>query len=253
MERLSKLRFENFKALRDCTLELGRFNLLIGPNGSGKSTVFQFLQLAREFGVPWQQTLAAPPYAEIVSVEAPPGATIAVEAEFVDEAKPDVAPLLVRWEGGANSVWRGYPSPMSSGVEQAIRSWRFFAFDPVKIQQANTIGPAPSLGARGENLANVLHWLRDEYPDRFAAIQDELRGWLPEFTAVVFKTVSSGAISIQLRMAGCDKVVPASQLSQGTLISLALLTLAHLPEPPGLVCLEEPDRGLHPRLMRQVR
>ena len=33
---------------------------------------------------------------------------------------------------------------------------------------------------------------------------------------------------------------------------MTLLTLAYLPEPPTLVCLEEPDRGLHPRLLRDV-
>ena len=37
------------------------------------------------------------------------------------------------------------------------------------------------------------------------------------------------------------------------MIALALLTLAYLPEPPSLVLLEEPDRGLHPRLMRDVK
>lgn len=45
----------------------------------------------------------------------------------------------------------------------------------------------------------------------------------------------------------------ARSLSQGTLVALAILTLAYLPEPPPLVCLEEPDHGLHPRLLRDVR
>ena len=48
-------------------------------------------------------------------------------------------------------------------------------------------------------------------------------------------------------------MIKASDLSQGTLIALALLTIAYLPEPPSIVCLEEPDHGLHPRLLRDVR
>jgi predicted ATPase len=32
-----------------------------------------------------------------------------------------------------------------------------------------------------------------------------------------------------------------------------MLTLAYLPAPPTLVGLEEPDRGIHPRLLREVR
>jgi predicted ATPase len=47
--------------------------------------------------------------------------------------------------------------------------------------------------------------------------------------------------------------IPAADLSQGTLIALAMLTLAHLPEPPSLIGLEEPDRGIHPRLLRRIQ
>jgi predicted ATPase len=36
-------------------------------------------------------------------------------------------------------------------------------------------------------------------------------------------------------------------------MALVLLTISSLPEPPSIVCLEEPDRGLHPRLLRDVR
>jgi predicted ATPase len=32
-----------------------------------------------------------------------------------------------------------------------------------------------------------------------------------------------------------------------------MLALAYLKEPPSLVCLEEPDHGIHPRLLRNVR
>ena len=42
-------------------------------------------------------------------------------------------------------------------------------------------------------------------------------------------------------------------VSQGTLLALAILTLAYLPDPPPVVGLEEPGRGIHPRLLREVR
>src|SRR5215470_1549979 len=41
---LKSIQFKNFKALRDATLPLGRFTLIVGPNGSGKSTAMQALQ-----------------------------------------------------------------------------------------------------------------------------------------------------------------------------------------------------------------
>jgi predicted ATPase len=47
--------------------------------------------------------------------------------------------------------------------------------------------------------------------------------------------------------------MPASDLSEGTLLAVALLTLAHLAEPPTILTIEEPDRGIHPRLLRDVQ
>jgi predicted ATPase len=47
--------------------------------------------------------------------------------------------------------------------------------------------------------------------------------------------------------------IAAVDLSQGTLLALAMLTLAYLPDPPPLICFEEPDRGIHPRLLRDVQ
>ena len=48
-------------------------------------------------------------------------------------------------------------------------------------------------------------------------------------------------------------MIPATELSQGTLIAIAILTLSYIPDTPPIVCIEEPDRGLHPRLLRDVR
>jgi predicted ATPase len=47
--------------------------------------------------------------------------------------------------------------------------------------------------------------------------------------------------------------IAADRLSQGTLIAVCLLTLSHLPNPPSIIGLEEIDKGMHPRLLRQVQ
>ena len=43
--------------------------------------------------------------------------------------------------------------------------------------------------------------------------------------------------------------VPAARLSDGTIRYLCLLAVLCHPEPPPLVCLEEPELGLHPDLL----
>ncbi len=56
-----------------------------------------------------------------------------------------------------------------------------------------------------------------------------------------------------LRTKNGGHAIQATELSQGTLIALALLTLAYMPKPPSVVGLEEIDRGLHPRLLRNLQ
>jgi predicted ATPase len=76
---------------------------------------------------------------------------------------------------------------------------------------------------------------------------------MPEFDRILFETPTAGFKSFLLRTHEGQHPIPAKQLSQGTLLTLAILTLAHLPQPPSLLCLEEPDRGIHPRLLQHVR
>src|SRR5207247_2600457 len=44
---LERVHIENYKCLRDVTVDLGEFTVLIGPNDSGKSS---FLEVIRIFG-----------------------------------------------------------------------------------------------------------------------------------------------------------------------------------------------------------
>jgi predicted ATPase len=113
--------------------------------------------------------------------------------------------------------------------------------------------PNIELGADGRGLAGVLDRLRDQHPERFEALNEQLGRWIPEFDRVLFETPQQGSRSVCLRTREGRHVIKASDLSQGTLVALALLTIAYLPEPPSIVCLEEPDHGLHPRLLRDVR
>ena len=120
---------------------------------------------------------------------------------------------------------------------------------------SDRINAVPNIELRedGAFLAAVLDRLRDREPERFEALNEELGRWLPEFDRILFDTPAEGARAFLLRTRQGRHALPATNLSQGTLLALTILTLAYLPDPPPIVCLEEPDRGFHPRLLRHVQ
>src|SRR5260370_28736557 len=57
---IKTVKFQNFKVLKDATLDLAPFTLIVGPNGSGKSTALKALQyLANPQGFSFYQVASA--------------------------------------------------------------------------------------------------------------------------------------------------------------------------------------------------
>ena len=64
--------------------------------------------------------------------------------------------------------------------------------------------------------------------------------------------VLGGTIQLYLHYSGLKSPVPATRLSDGTIRYLCLLAVLCHPEPPPLVCIEEPELGLHPDLLPRL-
>jgi predicted ATPase len=250
---LKSIRFQNFRALRDVDLPLGPFTLIIGPNGSGKSTVLHALRMFQEFVNLGRRF----PQSDVASVQAP-GEPVQVEAVFEPPSRKLISAQLI-WNASAEEhlEFDWHPNNSSSDGQQAIEDFlrriRVFSLDPKAMRGAFMLRPGTELGSTGEGLPVVLEQLRDTSPERFEALNLELARWLPEFDRIVFETPSEGARAIALRTATGKIKIPSANLSDGTLLALTMLTLAYLPSPPSVLCIEEPDHGMHPRLLQDVR
>ena len=108
--------------------------------------------------------------------------------------------------------------------------------------------------SNGGNLAAVLRHWQDHQPAAFAALQAEFVRLMPEFSGLVLRDGAAGTVELGARLkVNGHEFVAAENLSQGTLYLLAMLVLVFTPAPPAVVCLEEADRGMHPRSLREVR
>ena len=234
---IEAIHFKNYKALRDTTLPLGRLTLLVGPNGSGKSTALEAL------------TASPNTFHRTVGVT-----ESKISVEFVWEDTPEGTPHSLKARDRGTSAWNHTVGDYSrKGLPRELEAARVYSFDAGALARPVTLLPKMVLAGDGTAFAGVVDRLRDDHPERFEALSAEFARWLPEFDRVLFDTPAEGKRAIKLRTRVGGHAIPAGDVSQGTLLALAILTLAYLPDPPPIVGLEEPGRGIHPRLLRDVR
>jgi predicted ATPase len=107
--------------------------------------------------------------------------------------------------------------------------------------------PADFLREDGGNIGLVLNDLehRSNLRSSLVARLKEADETIADFST----RVHGGTIQLFLHYSGLNSPVPATRLSDGTFRYLCLLVILCHPEPPPLVCIEEPELGLHPDLL----
>ncbi|SKA98395.1 Predicted ATPase [Paucidesulfovibrio gracilis DSM 16080] len=130
---------------------------------------------------------------------------------------------------------------------EKIRIYREWSFgrnaDLRKPQDADA--PNDILDEDCLNLGLVLNYLRRKPAAKRAILQylGKFYGGIEDFDI----SVSGG--TVQLFLQEGDFPIPATRLSDGTLRFICLLAILCHPTPPPLVCIEEPELGLHPDII----
>jgi predicted ATPase len=96
------------------------------------------------------------------------------------------------------------------------------------------------------NLGLFLNRLKTRFPAARKAMLDGLRDLYAGFADFDI-LVEGGTVQVFFTEAGFS--FPATRLSDGTLRYLCLLAILCDPEPPPLLCIEEPELGLHPDIL----
>lgn len=138
-------------------------------------------------------------------------------------------------------------------LREAIGAWRVYAgFDvsaESRMRQPAVTENAPVLAEDGHNLSAVLLWLQTEYPDVWAELETHLRSVIPSFRALRVRLRGRGQAMAVWREDGVDEELTLADLSDGTLRFLGWAALCLAPELPPLICVDEPETGLHPRVL----
>jgi len=108
-----------------------------------------------------------------------------------------------------------------------------------------------TLATTGTNLVSVLHTLYSDNSAFESDVNDAMfAAFGDEFVKLVFSPdAADQRIQFKVRWKSLENPVPASDLSDGTLRFLYLLAILANPNPPPLIAIDEPETGLHPRML----
>ena len=123
------------------------------------------------------------------------------------------------------------------------RDWTFGRNNVVRSLQMADL-PTVNLAEDNSNLGLVLNRLSRNYDVR-ARIVKALRGLYKE-ASDFHVNIESNTVQVLIQEREGKATIPATRLSDGTIRFLSLLVVLCDPDPPPLVCIEEPDNGLHP-------
>jgi len=127
------------------------------------------------------------------------------------------------------------------------RDWSLGRYTPPRLPQPADL-PNQWLEENGRNLGLVLNRLKrnvrtkSRLLETFKSVYAEAQ----DFDVMI----EGGTVQIFVQEGRFN--VPATRLSDGTLRYLCLLAILYDPNPPPLVCIDEPELGLHPDLVNHV-
>ena len=195
---------------------------------------------------------------------------------FISTTKNEAGELLVNFhqDGGSGGKPQPFPArnlprtilstaryasehPTAILVRREMQSWRRLQLEPSALRNPSELDQfsyrTATLGNDGSNIAAAIYRLTQQ-PDGyyrneaevFATLTNELRDLLDDVRGISIDRDEKRRL-LTLQVTTKEKtVLPARSLSDGTLRFLALAVLALDQNEPGVICMEEPENGIHP-------
>ncbi|MFA5264154.1 MAG: AAA family ATPase [Opitutaceae bacterium] len=208
--------------------------------------------VAREF-LSWKRGSHGRPFNFLDFGRDAPGTGEVVTGEMPDEEDTRAVETLDSRELLAvNTLGQLAKHPRVGALRRFITGWYLSYLTADNTRGVPEAGPQERLSTTGDNLPNVVQYLKEQHEDRLKLILRKLTERVPRLEKVEAEVMPDGRLLLQVKDAPFEKPVMAKFASDGTLKMLAYLTLLHDPEPPQLIGIEEPENQLHPRLLPEL-
>ena len=281
---IDKLTIKGFKSLQDVELELGRLNVLIGPNGAGKSNLVSYFDMLREMSNDrlqfWTGKRGGADRVLSFGAKYTPRLASKVEIrnsfyEFTLEHTDDNRFVFVKEKSiiiegeprhehisGGGHLESHFLSNAASSI--SVRAVKGFydsiagagiyhlndTSDTARIKLDRGLHDNRHLRHDGENLSAYLYKLKHFHKKRYDQIIEIVRLAIPFFDDLILEPVEirpdESTIQLMWRQKNSDYPLLPSQLSDGSLRYICLVTALMQPDPPSTIIIDEPELGLHP-------
>ncbi|EKS69117.1 AAA family ATPase [Caballeronia zhejiangensis] len=283
---IDQLTIKGFKSIRSLDrLRLGSLNVLIGANGAGKSSFVSYFRMLSEmvelrlqrwvsqqgsaeriltFGVKETERLESFVKFGLNGYKFVLEPTVDGDFVFAKESLFFDGPYFgEKWislgEGHHEAKLKEAFTSSGKGGEadycySSISGWKVFHFhdtsDTAGVKRWASVHDNEYLRPDASNLASYLFRLADETPDVYEQIRKTIQLAIPFFDNFVLKPrrMKSGEEQIRLlwRQQQSDYTLSPSQLSDGSIRFICLVTALLQPDPPSTIIIDEPELGLHP-------
>ncbi len=256
---ITEIEVKNFKTLRDVKIPLAPgITVMVGANNSGKSNALAVLKLLREstrLGAPALAVDALGGFESLLSRNA---TTPTIEVTAIAEmegVRTSYKLALPRFMASAKTVLEPTDKAsartrfllLASLKEATVHDLSVAALRaPALVQQGAMLGPD------GGDIAAVLDNLAGENPSLRDGIDEMVRGSAREVKRIVTRSGAEPGTKVLGVEEQDGRVYGAEDMSDGLLLFIGLAVAAQLKGQGGILAIEEPERGIHPRRLRDL-
>ncbi len=139
--------------------------------------------------------------------------------------------------------------PRISAFRRFIEGWYLSYFTPDAARSLPMAGPQKQLNTHGDNLGNVVQYIKREHRERFETILRNIADKIPGINQIDTEDTNDGRLLLKFNDKGFQDPFYAQQMSDGTLKIFAYLLMLEDPNPPPFLCIEEPENALYHKLL----
>jgi predicted ATPase len=245
---LTRVDIENFRSIYKASVPLSPFTLLVGANGSGKSNFLKLLRMLSK--------KTDGPRNPFSGGHNPPGEYVRPHTFFLKEKHylhlTDPQKHEVYRGGEQLLVYRMEEGKTTTEKPSELLDVKIFTLNPQTSGKEESLEGNPIIVEDGEGIVRVLDSLKTgDREDLFEKIEATLKSYIPEIEKLSFVPGNTSK-SLQIRDKYLPQPILVRELSEGTQLVLLIITLLYQENRPSIICIEDIDRGLHPRLFQKI-